>query len=695
MFLKIKSAIPICLGFALLANLKLRALEMPEIIVRAESNLSPTAHSVVEKAKEELSREAGAYSVIDLDLLEQKSNTTLADSLLGVPGLYARARNQTSQSRISIRGSGAALNADTRGIALQLDGLPLNTADADFDYLSAVEPLALSHIRVSRTSNTLGSFGNNLGGSINFISHTGETADPAFARAEFGSFAYWRQHAAAAWQDQAFDGFVSINNFSQDGFREHSQTNRQHLTLNLGWKDDSTVENRLSYIRVHSDEELPGALSAAEISADSTQAVGGAGLFNRARNDWRDEIIYNRVSNQSTWQDPDQSLHAGFWFSFAEIKNPRNQIFDKQYHDAGARWSYRHESIIHEQENHFSATLTTSYAWSDETTYLNRGAGQRGTSVDDVTLQWFNTDLFLQNRWPLSESLSWITSLQLAYAQRAIHDRISLPGESLTHDEVDYYVASPSLGLLYQWDVKNQIYLNLSRSHEPPTQRDLYRSGAQQYDHQEVQTASTFEIGARGEYSSCRWDAALYHSRIENEFLITETAPGISETRNTPESIHQGIETSLHWEFLAQNTESPSPTDSLLLSLVYHWNHFRLNDDPLYHDNPIPGIPEHLLNITLSYQAQTGFFSSLATEIQPEGLGVDYANTLESDAFSVFDWRIGYKQKQGFEIFFEIRNLFDEHYINEVSVISRATASQRAFFPAPSRSFYGGIAWKW
>jgi iron complex outermembrane receptor protein len=179
---------------------------------------------------------------------------------------------------------------------------------------------------------------------------------------------------------------------------------------------------------------------------------------------------------------------------------------------------------------------------------------------------------------------------------------------------------------------------------------------------------------------------------LENEFLITEISPGINETRNTPESIHQGLEAGLTWEFLPQDTVDP---DSLQLSQTYTWNHFRLQDDPKFGDNPIPGIPEHLLQTSLSYQQSSGFFTSASLQFQPVGIYADYAHTLKSDSFASLDWKIGYTRSSGIQVFFEIRNLTDEQYITEVTVVSRPSGTERYFFPSSGRAVYGGIAWKW
>lgn len=676
---------------------------LPEVLVTEKpfSLLGGTTPTLAE-SEEAWGRLAAAATVKNMSRAQEGADVTLADSLAMIPGVYARSRNQSPQTRLSIRGSGLARNADVRGIALQLNGLPLNAADSDFDYLTAIEPLSLSQIIVIRSANASGATVNNLGGSIDFISNTGRNSGPGMVRAEFGSYGYFRQNASGAWQTEQSDGYGSINNLMLDGYRDHSQQNRQHFDVNLAWSEKGHWENRLYFTRVQSEEELPGALTQAQIFSNPRQAATSPNpLFNRALADWKDEIEWNRVADQFFLQGSDQKVRGGFWFSYAEIRNPRNQIYDVNYHDTGGRITWEREMFLGERENTFSAAWTPTYAWSSDPVYQNLLGGNRGAMVEDSSRQWFNSDLYLQNRLQLRPDLSWIMSLQFSYALRSLQGHLNPAGGVATRDRTDYYAVSPATGLVYEPIENIQFYGNAARSAEPPTMGDLYAPGLPDFLPQKIQTAVTLEVGTRGRKGALRWEAVFYQSWLENEFLVSETFPGsgITVTRNTPNSTHRGVEAGLGWEFLPQPDHAdsvPVEGDSLLLNGTLTWNDFFLENDPLYGDNRLAGVPEIVSQLTLRYRHGSGFYAEPNVLIQPEGMYADYANTLRSDTFTIFGFRLGYERPTGPQIFLEVQNLSDETYITDVSVIGNAHGlDQRVFWPGSGRAFYVGLAWKW
>jgi len=674
----------------------------PEIEISGTAFPFPGGTSpTVAQSERTLEKLAAASTVKSMQTVDEGPDLTLADSLGGIPGVYARSRNQSAQTRLSIRGSGITRNADVRGISLQLNGLPLNAADSDFDYMSAIEPLALSQIDVIRSANADGASVNNLGGSVNFISWTGRTANPGTLRADFGSYGYFRQDGSGSWKTEHTDGYGNVDNFMLDGYRDHSQQNRQHFDFNVAWREEDQWENRVYFTRVQSEEELPGALTMAQISQNPRQAATSpVPVFNRALADWKDQIEWNRVADRFNIQGVDQNLSGGFWFSYAEIRNPRNQVYDINYHDTGGRFLWQKEMFLGDHENSVSVGWTPTYAWSSEPVYKNLLNANRGAMVEDTTKEWFNSDLYLQNRFKITSELSWITSLQFSYALRSIEGYLNPKGGLATNDSKDYYAISPATGLVYEPAKDMQIYGNLSRSAEPPTMGDLYVPGLADFAPQKMQTALTAEVGMRGKRGALRWDAAFYQSWLKDEFLISETFPGsgITVTRNTPHSNHRGVEAGLSWELLPRSEESeqPGPCGSLLLGSSFTWSDFFLDNDPLYADNRLAGIPEYLLQMDLRYKHPSGFYVDPNVMFQPEGMFADYANTLRSDAFAVFGIRLGYERPAGPQAYFEVQNLANETYISDVSVIGNAKGlDQRVFWPATGRAFYAGLAWKW
>lgn len=661
---------------------------MPPVIVEASA---PT--------KSEIRQLAGAGSILDVSIRPRGASPDLATSLVDVPGLYARSRNQSGQTRLSIRGSGLARNADVRGLALQWNGLPLNVADADFDYLTAIEPLNLAQIKVIRSANMSEAATQNLGGALDFLSHTGTSAPGVSLRSEFGSNDYYRQHAAGGWQSQQTDGYTAIDHLQTEGFREQSGQERLHLEGNVGWRSD-TWENRIEAIRVQSREELPGALTDRQSGLDSTSAARSANpLFDRVKADWQDEIEWNRLADRFHWQGDEQNLSAGLWFSTATIRNPRNEIFDNNYHDVGLRWRWEKEWAIGSAPQTTSITLTPAYAWASESDYVNRGGGVRGNLLDSTDREWANTDLYWQQRWTMSEAWTLVGALQGSYALRSISDQTVQPGEAQTNDTVDFYNVNPSLGLLWHWHPSGELYLNYARSSEAPTMNDLYQQGGANFLAQKVQEADTVEFGQRGQIKDWSWEASLYQSWLNNEFLISETFPGSGQsvTRSTPHSTHRGFEAMARWDYeISSSTSKPETAVPLSFSLNYLWSDFQLKDDPLYGNQRLPGVPEHLWQLTGTYRHTSGFYLTPRLLWQPVGIGADYAGTLSSDAATVIGLKTGYEHPQGWWLFVEVQNVSNEQYAGEVSTIADARSTdQRVFWPGAGRAYYAGLGWRW
>ena len=75
-------------------------------------------------------------------------------------------------------------------------------------------------------------------------------------------------------------------------------------------------------------------------------------------------------------------------------------------------------------------------------------------------------------------------------------------------------------------------------------------------------------------------------------------------------------------------------------------------------------------------------------ESVPKGYPVNSANTVQNDAYTLFNLRLGYDYKPwNFSAYFEARNLTDTRYAAAVTVDD---ANSRFFLPGDGRAFYGG-----
>jgi iron complex outermembrane receptor protein len=171
-------------------------------------------------------------------------------------------------------------------------------------------------------------------------------------------------------------------------------------------------------------------------------------------------------------------------------------------------------------------------------------------------------------------------------------------------------------------------------------------------------------------------------------------------TVNVPRSIHQGIEASLEVELLQGilfRKQANRPGDRLSLEQSYTLNDFHFDQDPIYGDNRIAGIPIHVYEAQLLYEGPFGFYAGPNVQCSLSRYPVDHANTLFADAYALLGFRAGFRHHKGFSVFLEGNNLTDQRYASAIDVIADARSGEapRIFHPGDGRSFYGGISWSW
>ena len=114
------------------------------------------------------------------------------------------------------------------------------------------------------------------------------------------------------------------------------------------------------------------------------------------------------------------------------------------------------------------------------------------------------------------------------------------------------------------------------------------------------QHAWTIEVGTRGEYSRIQWELSLYRSWLRNELLeLNDRFGNDIGTTNVPPTNHQGIEASLEVELL-RDILAPKQSNRA-------GDRLSLDQNAVYGDNRLPGIPVHVYEAQLLYQKPFGF----------------------------------------------------------------------------------------
>lgn len=661
-------------------------VHLDEVKVVATKNKASLTQPDIETAKENLSKTAGGTTVVDMVNVREGRTSNMQDTLGMATGVLAQSRFGAEETRLSIRGSGLQRTFHGRGLKLMQDGIAVNLADGGFDF-PGIDPMATDYIEVYRGANALQYGSTNLGGSINFISRTGYTAPALEVRSEGGSYGYYRLGVSTGGVKDNVDYFVSVSKYHSDSFRDNAQQGADRLTGNVGVKINEQVETRFFFGYVNNDSQLSSSLTKAQLKDNPKQAtvIPGQGINER-------NINVTRLANKTTILFDQSKLELGAYYARKGLFHPIGNfgdttgVIDQESYDIGltARWAYQGELFGH--KNEFVAGLSPTRGRTDAKNYRNVNA-TRGALLNDFDQKATNFETYLEDRLSLDEQWTLIAGLQYAKSKRDSQDQmITASGDQSVNKT--YSQTSPKLGVLYQLQPQVQLFANASRSFEPPSFGELNSLVVSSL---KAQKGTTFEIGSRGNSEFVDWDVAFYQARLQDELLQVGAAgsPFASQTINAGKTIHRGLEFGL----TARLPYSLQWRSSLLI------NDFKLDNDPTFGSNRLPGIQRSLLRAELVYRGSDvleNFYIGPTIEWSPQRYNVDFAETLYADSYFLWGMKAGQKINQHWSWFIEGRNLANQKYAATTGVVADATrafTSQAQFFPGDGRTAYLGVTW--
>lgn len=648
--------------------------QLPEMEVKGveEQALSLPSLQTAQKAIDMI---AGGANIIDAESYKTGRATTLQDAIGWSPGVFVQPRFGSEEARLSIRGSGLQRTFHLRGIKLLQDGVPINQADGGADF-QAIEPLALRYIEVYRGPNALRFGSSTLGGAINFVSPSGYDAAPYQFRAETGSFGSRRAQLSAAGHQGNADFFLSYTHSTQNGFRQHSKQNNDRLFANLGYRINQNVETRFFVTALDSDSELPGNLTKAQLQSDDELANPG-NLANRYQ---RDFPLY-RLANRTTFNLGNTSFSVAPFYVYKDLFHPIFQVLDIQSEDYGIEIRLDNDSILFGRRNKFTLGFTPMRGEARDNRYVNV-VGTPGALTASSKQTSVNFDIYAENQHYLTTRLALITGAQLTFAKRKLDDHFLADGDN-SLDE-DFEGLSPKLGFRYDLNADVQLFANVSGSFEPPSFGEL--RGGPSITPVDDQSATSFEVGTRGETNRFEWDAVFYRAWIDDELLSLNDANGNPlGTINASETVHQGVELGLAIRLQEHVTFRQN----------YLWSDFYFDGDSVFGDNTLAGIPEHFYKAELLYE-KNGWYIGSNVEWVMDDYAVDHANTLFADSYAIFGFKAGYKQPKGFSSFIDARNITDKTYTATTGVIADAGGLDSAqFLPGDGASVFIGTEYRY
>ncbi|MFN8007698.1 MAG: TonB-dependent receptor [Terriglobia bacterium] len=645
--------------------------------------LSSTASSVTvtESAKAEMEMVPGSTAVISPVEIAQSRAYILKDVLDFTPGVFANSRYGSDESQFSIRGSGLRSNYHERGVNLFINGMPYQDADGFSDF-ETLELMATQRVEVWKGANALRYGANTMGGAVNFVTDTGQTASPFQVQLLGGSYGLFKGQVSTGGVKGRFDYFVSVSDTELEGYREHSQQGRQRLYGVFGIQLNEHTKLRFDTIYANIAEKYPGSLTLQEFLTNPQQADPTYVLY-----DWGRFIDFTRFGIGLNHEfNSHHSIEIIAYGQYRNLYHPIFQVLDQDQRDFGGEFHYNFVGNLWGKPNRFVFGFAPRAGSVGARRYENV-FGEAGVLANQYGARARNYGIYFEDQIDLQSRFTFVAGGRYDYSTRQYLDEFKAFGAD--HSDLRQYSAfSPKIGFIYRPLESIQVFGNISRSYEIPILVELtsYNPNAPGFLPLEPQDAWQFELGTRGQIGTrTNWEFAFFDTEIDNEIINTNLVPfpgaffTIPSFRSAPNTRHTGIEVA---DTLLLKQGLFNVSDRLTWRTAYTWSQFRYVDDTDYGDNYLPGAPRHLIRSELRYDQGKGFWVAPNIDWSPASYFVNSANTAENFEYLAFNIKAGYDWRR-LGLFVEAANLTNRNYSGTVQVDNDAG---RFYEPSNGRS---------
>lgn len=640
----------------------------------SKSDIVVTGTLTVEAAKKDIEQTPGGVALVSAADFRDTPVKNIKDILEYVPGVIVQPR-MGDDARVSVRGSGLSRAYGNRGIAMYIDGIPLNTSDGLLDFFE-IDPSAYQYVEVYKGANALRYGANALGGAINLVTPTGRDASALAGRFDTGSFGYVKGQVSTGGVSGSLDYFATVSAQSIDGYREHSDGNALRGNINIGYRVSPDADTRFYAYATSTNQRIPG-----EVTKD--QALNSPRSANPVwvAQDQQRNVDSIRLANKTTLRFGLTTVELGAFYNNRTVDHPIFQYLDFTVDDFGGFVRVVDDRKVGGIRNRLTLGASLHNGTIDTEQFVNVAA-EKGALVGSTLDRSKNFSIYGDNALFVQPDVALIIGLQYLHASRDRRDRFLSDGDQSGKETYDLW--SPKAGVL--WNVKPewQIFANISRSVEVPSYDvNIFTNPTQL----KPQRATTYEIGTRGKVSAIQWDLSLYRSEIEDELQCLTTGPfSACSAINADRTAHQGVEAGLGGSIPLAGSR-----DAVAFNFAYTFSDFHFDADTLYGDNELPGVPRHLLCGEMLFQHRSGFYAGPNVEWSPGGYFADNANSLTVDAYALLNFKAGFDVGGNWSAYIEGRNLTDEAYISTVAIAGVADENSAIFNPGTGRSIFGGV----
>jgi len=638
-----------------------------------------------------------ASEVISAKVFQNYSPVSMVNAMNQIPGVYIFS-GALNTNRITIRGIGARTLFGTDKLRMYYENIPV-TDGSGFSTIEAYDLENLSQIEVIKGPKGT-AFGANLGGAIILNPKEALGRSTNFSNNfTVGSFGLVKNNLSFNHYDGKLRLGLQYGHLETDGYRQNSNFERDGLLLNTSYQINE--KNKISLLVNHIDftAQIPSSLGATAFAEDPQQAT-----FTWRESQGFETNNYTLVGlNYShSFNNKLKNSTSIFYTYLDKVEARPFGILDEITNGYGfrTRFSGNFDFLENNANYSFGGELyKDEYGW-DEFQNLwedNNGAGslkgEQFARNKEFRSQWnaFGTLLM-----PFSEKFSAQLGVNINKTDYDYHDLFNTGAENKSAGRNFKAIFLPNLNIEYTFSEKYELFANVSRGFSNPTlEETLTPDGAINPDIAQ-ETGMNYELGSNLYLDQRRFqlNVSIYQMNINNLLVGERVNEDQFVGNNAGKTRHRGLEISLSYNWNISKNFQLSPF--LNYTLTDHSFIEFIDEGEDFSGNPLTGVPKNRSTSGIQLRFFEDFYWN-TTRQHVSDIPLTNAADLYSDAYSVFNTRMGYLKKLSAHftigLDFGINNVFDKVYAQSVLINTSGFGGSepRYFYPGDERNYYGSI----
>jgi iron complex outermembrane recepter protein len=450
----------ILLGGASLPMFGYHCVARAEAAVAAALDLAPVVVTATRVLQSSFDVPASIDRVDQATIQVGQLQENISESLMTVPGVSVQSRqNYAQDEQLSIRGFGARSNFGVRGVRLYADGIPGTMPDGQGQF-SQFDLGSAGRIEVLRGPFSA-LYGNSSGGVIAIFT---EDAKPGYfidGTAQYGTFNTQRYALKTTGDDGVVNYVVDAAHFQTDGYRFHSNAERDNFNAKLRFPVSSAATLMLVANVIETPfVQDPLGLTAAQLAANPSQAVTGAVQYNTRKSLDQEQIGAVFDDKLSAADDLSATLYAGHRATTQFQAIPQAVEEARPLYPGGVIALNRDfagiDAHITDQRTLGGAPLQTvaGIAYDDlqegrmgYLNYLGNDLGVQGAVRRDESNHVYDFDQYVQSQW--DPDALWRLTAGVRNNLVEVSSNDDLPGAQDPHRGVRYTAVNPVAAALF------------------------------------------------------------------------------------------------------------------------------------------------------------------------------------------------------------------------------------------------------